>query len=332
MWLTAPFNKGRGIYNSFVLDEPLEHFAPLSTHHDPVMRLYSSSRSADTSNSRLYYRTADKNSTSMPGDYEMVAKPPTPTSPVPKPEPRSRPRSSSTTSTNSAFTHVGHPRQQGRHTWSEGSSPVMVQRTPSTSTIGRSQGQTNLYLNQPSSNPSAASTAIQRTSSSQSIQNLPARPRRYSKSSYKPRAILFYNKHEPHYGFTNFSNHGVKYDGKVYPTSEHLFQSMKFSHRPLLAEHIRTCDSRPSVAFSEARRFQPEVRKDWGIHSVKFMDLVLWNKFNQHRDLKEELLATGDAELIENSDKDAFWGCGADGKGRNELGKALVRLRTRLRG
>lgn len=35
------------------------------------------------------------------------------------------------------------------------------------------------------------------------------------------------------------------------------------NHRPNLAEHIRTCSERPSVAFSEARRFQPEVRPDW---------------------------------------------------------------------
>lgn len=78
------------------------------------------------------------------------------------------------------------------------------------------------------------------------------------------------------------------------------------------------------------------------------MDTVLYHKFTQHHDLKRELLATGDAELIEvlpplspvdladencfqNSDKDSFWGCGADGKGRNELGKALERLRKRLR-
>lgn len=61
------------------------------------------------------------------------------------------------------------------------------------------------------------------------------------------------------------------------------------------------------------------------------MDTTLELKFTQHEDLKEELLATGDAELVEDSDKDAFWGVGADGKGRNELGKALERLRTKLR-
>jgi len=62
------------------------------------------------------------------------------------------------------------------------------------------------------------------------------------------------------------------------------------------------------------------------------MDETLWHKFNQHADLKAELLATGNATLIEDSDKDSFWGVGADRKGKNELGKALERLRSRLRG
>ncbi|KAF5370434.1 hypothetical protein D9615_009749 [Tricholomella constricta] len=164
--------------------------------------------------------------------------------------------------------------------------------------------------------------------------------------------LLFYHKHNPHYGFTNFSDHPVDYNGKKYPTSEHLFQSFKFQkHRPNIAEHIRTCSERPSVAFSEARRFQPEVRPDWKKvniakvrrtvdslvkqalnHGPSKMDITLAHKFTQHEDLKQELLATGDDELIEDSDKDAFWGVGADGKGRNELGKALERLRDKLRG
>lgn len=29
------------------------------------------------------------------------------------------------------------------------------------------------------------------------------------------------------------------------------------------------------------------------------MDITLWHKFTQHPDLKAELLATGDAELVE---------------------------------
>lgn len=77
------------------------------------------------------------------------------------------------------------------------------------------------------------------------------------------------------------------------------------------------------------------------------MDETLYHKFTQNRNLLTELLGTGDAELIEvsffvsvanwyleaikNSDRDAFWGVGPDGKGRNELGKCLMRLRTALR-
>jgi len=80
---------------------------------------------------------------------------------------------------------------------------------------------------------------------------------------------------------------------------------------------------------------------------------VLRLKFTQHETLKRELLGTGNIELImvrvlhtsesdcsptsdcawppQNSSTDAFWGSGPDGKGRNELGKALMRLRATLR-
>jgi len=234
----------------------------------------------------------------------------------------------------SNHTDVHRSRHQDRNTWPVGPRPTTPQRSSSSlqrssSTSGRNQSQTNLQLHRSLSNSSATPSRIQRTHSNQPT---PTRSRRLSRSSQHPSPILFYHKHEPHYGFTNFSSHAIRYEGKVYHTSEHLFQSLKFAHRPLLAEHIRTCDPRPSVAFSEARRFQPEVRKDWKTYSLRAMDVALLNKFNQHDSLREELLATGDAELIENSDKDSFWGCGADGKGQNELGKALVRLRNRLRG
>jgi len=52
-------------------------------------------------------------------------------------------------------------------------------------------------------------------------------PNRLRRNSYRRPRILFYHRHEPHYGFTNFSSHPVVYEGKRYPTSEHLFQSFK---------------------------------------------------------------------------------------------------------
>ncbi|KAG8872139.1 hypothetical protein FRB98_000259 [Tulasnella sp. 332] len=144
----------------------------------------------------------------------------------------------------------------------------------------------------------------------------------------KPSTILFYESTKPFYGFTNFSPHEVRFDNKVYPTSEHLFQSMKFlDARPLLAEHIRTAGQQPRVALTEARRFAPEARKDW-----YDMEQVVFLKFQQHPSLKQQLLSTGDAKLVENAGaNDAFWGNGADGNGRNELGIALMKLRDHFR-
>ncbi len=52
---------------------------------------------------------------------------------------------------------------------------------------------------------------------------------RRRKDSYRRPKILFYHKYEPHYGFTNFSAYPVMYEGRKYPTSEHLFQSFKVS-------------------------------------------------------------------------------------------------------
>ncbi|KIJ12038.1 hypothetical protein PAXINDRAFT_83502 [Paxillus involutus ATCC 200175] len=152
------------------------------------------------------------------------------------------------------------------------------------------------------------------------------------KQEQPPRRILFYHVNDPYYGFTNFSPDPVEYQGKRYPTSEHLFQSLKFlDHRPELAEHIRTCSNRPRVVFDETHRFNPEVRPDWLRVRIEMMDMVLWHKFTQNKHLKEDLLSTGDAELVEDSDKDAFWGVGPDGNGENQLGKALQKLREKLR-
>lgn len=115
------------------------------------------------------------------------------------------------------------------------------------------------------------------------------------------------------------------------------------------------------LAFDEAHKYQAWVRADWRQVNVEKMEIALRLKFTQHLDLKAMLLGTGDAELIEvglgfglnrlfsrswvsfcspelmltpcfrqDSPRDYFWGIGADNSGRNELGKALMRLREEL--
>ena len=67
--------------------------------------------------------------------------------------------------------------------------------------------------------------------------------------------VLFYHKHDPYYGFTNFSPYPVNYKGKKYPTSEHLFQSFKVIFLELLTGGTLTTlliVPRPSSLFSRA--------------------------------------------------------------------------------
>ena len=48
-------------------------------------------------------------------------------------------------------------------------------------------------------------------------------------------------------------------------------------------------------------------------------------KFTQHEDLKERLLDTGKAYLVEHTKNDAYWGDGLGG-GVNKLGQLLMQV------
>ena len=61
------------------------------------------------------------------------------------------------------------------------------------------------------------------------------------------------------------------------------------------------------------------------------MEEALYLKFRQHPELRSLLMGTGNAELVYAETKDSFWGEGRSGEGKNELGKALVRVRDKLR-
>ena len=54
-------------------------------------------------------------------------------------------------------------------------------------------------------------------------------------------------------------------------------------------------------------------------------------KFEAHADICAVLLGTGDEEIIENAPHDYYWGCGADGSGKNMLGQTLMQVRAILR-
>ena len=61
------------------------------------------------------------------------------------------------------------------------------------------------------------------------------------------------------------------------------------------------------------------------------MQKAVLRKFETHGDIREILLSTKDAEIVENSPTDYYWGCGANGTGKNKLGIILMEVREILR-
>ena len=142
-------------------------------------------------------------------------------------------------------------------------------------------------------------------------------------------AIYFYTT-IGEYGFlSNFSRHGFGLDGKYWPTVEHYFQAMKFVGTGY-EERVRRART-PKEAKRLGRNRSFTLRSDWEAVKVAIMKGAVLRKFETHQDIRQRLLATGERELVENAPSDYFWGCGADGSGKNMLGKILMEVRDALR-
>ena len=142
--------------------------------------------------------------------------------------------------------------------------------------------------------------------------------------------VYFYDTKENPYGcFTNFSRHGFELDGEWWKTSEHYFQAQKFIGTPYCEEIRRLPTARE--AFNLAHSLKDSIRPDWKQVRDDIMRKAVLRKFEFNSEIRAVLLSTGDALLIEDSPVDAYWGRGADGKGKNMLGIILMEVRAELR-
>lgn len=142
-------------------------------------------------------------------------------------------------------------------------------------------------------------------------------------------AINFYSVSEEYGCFSNFAPYPVELDGIRWPTSEHYFQAQKFEdvqHR----EEIRKQKS-PMIAARMGRDRKKKLRRDWESVKVSIMRKAVLAKFTQHEGIRQTLLATGDAKIVEHTDNDDYWGDGGDGSGKNMLGQILMGVREALR-
>ena len=125
---------------------------------------------------------------------------------------------------------------------------------------------------------------------------------------------------------SNFYVAPVTYNGLTFQSNEAAFQAQK-----TLNEGQRRKFTRMAPNKAKAKGRNVILRSDWEQIKNKIMYEVCYAKFSQNPELKEKLLLTGDEELIEgNTWHDTYWGV-CNRRGKNKLGKILMRIREELR-
>jgi ribA/ribD-fused uncharacterized protein len=144
--------------------------------------------------------------------------------------------------------------------------------------------------------------------------------------------IYFYKVENPYGYLSNFSPHSIYLDGADWSTVEHYYQAQKFVGSPNeFVIPLIAAASTPEAAAALGRDRTLILRSDWEEAKRPIMRSAVLQKFLSHGDIQQQLLATGDETLIEDSPKDYYWGCGADRTGHNYLGKILMNVREEIR-
>jgi ribA/ribD-fused uncharacterized protein len=128
-----------------------------------------------------------------------------------------------------------------------------------------------------------------------------------------------------YYFLSNFYSAPVMYEGLLYQNNEAAFQSAKIKD---LDRRKQFCNLDPSTAKKKGRNVL--LRNDWEDVKDEVMYQCVKDKFTRNQDLKQKLIDTGNEELIEgNTWNDTYWGV-CRGRGKNMLGKILMRVRDEI--
>ncbi len=135
----------------------------------------------------------------------------------------------------------------------------------------------------------------------------------------------------------------IEIDGEIWLTAEHFYQSQKSfdpAYRQAIRDAVTPGHAKRLAAPPGSRRVSQNSwfrkngqlpRPDWHEVKLDIMRLTDQAKYTQHPNLAELLVATGTAELIEDSASEPFWGTGPDGMGHNWAGRVLMEVRDKLR-
>lgn len=102
---------------------------------------------------------------------------------------------------------------------------------------------------------------------------------------------------------SNFSAHAVEFESILYP---------------ILAKEVSN------------EKYKAAKDPNWSKKKLSVMESILRAKLDQHQEVRDALIKSGDEEIAEDSPVDSFWGRGKDGHGENQLGKLWMKIRSEL--
>ena len=124
---------------------------------------------------------------------------------------------------------------------------------------------------------------------------------------------------------SNFYPCDVEFNNIVYPCVENAFQAQKTTNRIKQMSFIHVS---PKTAKKLGR--EVKLRKDWECVKLKVMEDLVRIKFS-NPELASLLKSTKGYLLVEgNTWGDDFWGVCNPEKGKNNLGKILMKVRDEL--
>lgn len=147
-------------------------------------------------------------------------------------------------------------------------------------------------------------------------------------SAYSDSAV-FFSRTDPEHLFASYSVHPFDLDGFTWSTVEHYFQALKSQDQQQQGKIAEAKTAKQARRLGRSRR--RKLREDWSKVKLTVMTRAVYTQARTHDVISEAILATGDADLVNNSQYDYFWGCGRDRRGDNHYGKVLMQVREKLR-
>lgn len=145
---------------------------------------------------------------------------------------------------------------------------------------------------------------------------------------------LQFSRFDENHPLSAVSAHPFELSEQKWATAEHYYQACKFSPEEAMSafsKKIAACAT-ATEANKLGNGWWKRKRSGFKQARTTLMTRALYSKVQQHPEVKDYLLDTGDQLIVETSLYGHFWGIGRDQRGENNMGKIWMDIRTRLRG